>query len=66
MSEQYQDGTFGDVKPLPDKLKELIDMLPERQSKVVNVHCGTQEEIADATLKALLEIAKAKGVKEQP
>ena len=50
MSEQYQDGTFGDVKPLPDKLKELLEMVPGQQAKLSKVHIGTREEIGLARL----------------
>lgn len=63
LSEQYQDGTFGDVKPLPDKLKELLEMIPERQAKLSKVHIGTPEEIETARRNAMQEIAKLKGIR---
>lgn len=62
MSEQYQDGTFGDVKPLPDKLQELLDLIPERQSKISKVHVGTQDELERVRREVMQEIAKVKGL----
>lgn len=61
MIEQYQDGTFGEVKSLPDKFKELLDMIHERQAKITAIHCGTREEIEVKRKTILDEIAKLKG-----
>lgn len=63
MSEQYQDGTFGDVKPLPNKLKELLEMIPEKQANLAKVHIGTKEELERIRQDVLCEIAEAKGIK---
>lgn len=62
MSEQYQDGTFGDAKPLSKKLQEILDMIPERQAKITDIHCGTLEEIEKARAAVMEEVAKAKGI----
>ena len=63
MSEQYQDGTFGDVKPLPNKLKELLEMIPEKQANLAKVHIGTKEDLEKVRQDVLREIAEAKGIK---
>lgn len=63
MSEQYQDGTFGDVKPLPNKLKELLEMIPEKQANLAKVHIGTKEDLEKVRQDVLREIVEAKGIK---
>ena len=51
MMEQYQDGSFGEVSPLKEKLKELTE---KNFDGVKALHVGTPEELAQVREQAAI------------
>ena len=48
--QEYNDGSFGDIKDSAELLKELADDLPELE-KTKAIHFGTEEDLRDMKTK---------------
>jgi len=54
---EYRDGTFGEIKPVNEALRDLLENQPE-QERVKALHIGSLEELVEKARRPLSDVTE--------